>query len=75
MIQLQRVPEKDGTVDFKSRFPGRCSIQQLFVSFYWIVHPFPVIITPKSSNLVATFDFMRNFLGTVISSFARFPVF
>ena len=45
-----------------SRFSGLCSNQQLFSSPCWIEHLFPIIITPRSSNLVENCLFYETFL-------------
>ena len=45
-----------------SRFSGLCSNQQLFSSPCWIEHLFPIIITPRSLNLVVNFLFYETFL-------------
>ena len=54
-------PRNNGTVDTVD-FSGLCSNQQLFSSLCWIEHLFPIIITPRSSNLVANFLFYETFL-------------
>ena len=59
-------PPKNGTVDFL----GLCSDQQLYFSPCWIEHLFLIIIKPRSSNSVENFNFMSNFLSTVILGFA-----
>ena len=46
-------PRNNGTVDFS----GLCSNQQLLSSPCWIEHLFPIIITPRSYNLVENFLF------------------
>ena len=52
------ITEQSITVDFS----GLCSNQQLFSSLCWIEHLFPIIITPRSSNLVENFLFYETFL-------------
>ena len=65
-ICYTRWPNKNGTVDTVD-FSGLCSDQQLFFCLpCWIEHLFSIIITPRSSNLVENFNFMSNFLWTVI---------
>ena len=54
-------PRNNGTVDTVD-FSGLCSGQQLFSSPCWIEHLFPIIITPRSSNLVENFLFYETFL-------------
>ena len=54
-------PRNNGTVDTVN-FSGLCSNQQLFSSLCWIEHLFPIIITPRSSNLVENFLFYETFL-------------
>ena len=54
-------PRNNGTVDTVD-FSGLCSNQQLFSSPCWIEHLFPIIITPRSSNLVENFLFYETFL-------------
>ena len=54
-------PRNNGTVDTVD-FSGLCSNQQLFSSLFWIEHLFPIIITPRSSNLVENFLFYETFL-------------
>ena len=54
-------PRNNGTVDTVD-FSGLCSNQQLFSSLCWIEHLFPIIITPRSSNLVENFLFYETFL-------------
>ena len=58
-------PRNNGTVDTVD-FSGLCSNQQLFSLPCWIEYLFPIIITPRSSNMVENFFFMRHFLWTVI---------
>ena len=53
-------PRNNGTVDTVD-FSGLCSNQQLFSSLCWIEHLFPIIITPRSSNLVENFLFYETF--------------
>ena len=55
--------------------PKRNSRYSRFFRTCWLEHPFFIIITPRSSNLVENCLFMSNFLWTVISGFARFPEF
>ena len=47
-------PRKNGTVNTVD-FSGLCSNQLLFVSLCWIEHLLPIILTPRSSNLVENF--------------------
>ena len=54
-------PRNNGTVD-TVEFSGLCSNQQSFSSPCWIEHLFPIIITPRSSNLVENFLFYETFL-------------
>ena len=54
-------PRNNGTVDTVD-FSGLCSNQQLFSLLCWIEHLFPIIITPRSSNLVENFLFYETFL-------------
>ena len=54
-------PRNKGTVDTVD-FSGLCSNQQLFSSPCCIEHLFPIIITPRSSNLVENFLFYETFL-------------
>ena len=54
-------PRNNGTVDTVD-FSGLCSNQQLFSLPCWIEHLFPIIITPRSSNLVENFLFYETFL-------------
>ena len=54
-------PRNNGTVKTVD-FSGLCSNQQLFSSPCWIEHLFPIIITPRSSNLVENFLFYETFL-------------
>ena len=54
-------PRNNGTVDTVD-FSGLCSNQQLFSSPCWIEHLFPILITPRSSNLVENFLFYETFL-------------
>ena len=54
-------PKNNGTVDTVD-FLGLCSNQQLFPSPCWMEHLFPIIITPRSSNLVVNFLFYETFL-------------
>ena len=54
-------PRNNGTVDTVD-FSGLCSNQQLFSSPCWIEHLFPIIITPRSSNLVENFLSYETFL-------------
>ena len=51
----------NGTVDTVD-FSGLFSNQQLFSSPCWIEHLFPIILTPRSSNLVDNFLFYETFL-------------
>ena len=53
-------PRNNGTVDTVD-FSGLCSNQQLFSSPCWIEHLFPIIITPRLSNLVENFLFYETF--------------
>ena len=46
-------PPTNGTVNFI----GLSSDEQLFFSPYWIEHPFLIIMTPRSSNLIDNFLF------------------
>ena len=54
-------PRNNGTVDTVG-CSGLCSNQQLFSSPCWIEHLFPIIITPRSSNLVENSLFYETFL-------------
>ena len=54
-------PRNNGTVDTVD-FSGLCSNQQLFSSPCWIEHLFPIIITPRPSNLVENLLFYETFL-------------
>ena len=54
-------PRNNGTVNTVD-FSGLCSNQQLFSLPCWIEHLFPIIITPRSSNLVENFLFYETFL-------------
>ena len=54
-------PRNNGTVDTVD-FSELCSNQQLFSSPCWIEHLFPIIITPRSSNLVENFLSYETFL-------------
>ena len=61
LINVYRVAQNNGTVDTVD-FSGLCSNQQLFSSACWIEHLLPIIITPRSSNLVENFLFYETFL-------------
>ena len=54
-------PRNNGTVD-TVYFSGLCCNQNLFSSPFWIEHLFPIIITPRSSDLVENFLFYETFL-------------
>ena len=54
-------PRNNGTVDTVD-FSGLCCNQNLFSSPFLIEHLFPIIITPRSSDLVENFLFYETFL-------------
>ena len=60
-FSVYRVAQKERNSRY-SRFSGLCSNQQLLSSLCWIEHLFPIIITPRSSNLVENFFFYETFL-------------
>ena len=61
-FHIYRVSQKITEQSIQSVFQDFALIQQLFSSPCWIEHLFPIIITPRSSNLVENFLFYETFL-------------
>ena len=76
-MEMSNIPPGDPIKteqSIQSIFQDFALINRYLFSPCWIEHPFLIIITPRSSNLVENFLFYELFLmGLLFLGFARFP--